>query len=293
MLKSQTDFRNCRNKYGGFTGEFLESFIKQICNGISYLHDHSLIHRDIKPHNILLNENMTFKLADFGFTCCDLGKITLTDDEKNSLTIIERKYFTKSGTPYYIAPEIYSEKYDYTSVSDLWSLGVTIYELYFNELPFPKLKSFNSLSEYLQNDNSQLYIHDKIISSQIPSSVKRILTGLLVLDPIYRLSLSNILLMLRFDPINEITVEITEETTEVIAEEIIEENTKEIIEDIIEEITHEYIEEITEHHIKETKETTKKQNIQEKWEEVDEMYSAFVDGDFSKSFIKWLKENEN
>lgn len=252
ILKNTSYFTEYRNGYGGLSGELLESFIIQISEGLMYLHGQSLIHRDIKPHNILLNENMEFKLADFGFTCCDLGNIELTEYEQHNLTVIERKYFTKSGTPYYIAPEIYKETYTYSCISDLWSLGLTIYELYFNELPLPKFKSLKDLSNHLQIETTELFIHDKIITLNIPKTLKRILTGLLMINPDNRLKIKDILLMIDCESIIEL------------------ENKKEI--------------------------ENQKANDNEQNKEIqenDQMYSTYIDGDFTKSFIKWLKENEN
>jgi serine/threonine protein kinase len=257
ILKSEKLFKEYRNKFKGLTEKFLESMIIQTCQGLDYLHNMNLIHRDIKPHNILLTENLVFKIADFGFTCCDLGNVNLTQFEQHNLTIIERKYFTKSGTPYYIAPEIYAENYNYTCISDLWSLGVSIYEMYFNKLPFPKLKSLSDLSLHLQKDTSELFIHDQIITENIPITLKRILTGLLTINPECRLKISDIFLILKCEPIKEV-----KEVEKVIPQ------------------------------IKNDNEIKKQE---ENWEKVesDEMYCTFVDENFSKSFVKWLKENEN
>jgi serine/threonine protein kinase len=254
ILKSEKLFKEYRNKFKGLTEKFLESMIIQTCQGLDYLHNMHLIHRDIKPHNILLTENFIFKIGDFGFTCCDLGNVNLTQFEQHDLTIIERKYFTKSGTPYYIAPEIYAENYNYTCVSDLWSLGVSIYEMYFNRLPFPKLKSLTDLTLHLQKDTSELFIHDQIITENIPITLKRILTGLLTINPECRLKIPDVFLILKCEPIKEIK----SDTLQI----------KEIKSDIPQ---------------------------QENWDKIegDEMYCTFVDENFSKSFVKWLKENEN
>lgn len=272
ILKSEKMFKEYRNKNKGLTEKFLESMILQTCQGLDYLHNMHLIHRDIKPHNILLTENYVFKIGDFGFTCCDLGNVNLTQFEQHNLTIIERKYFTKSGTPYYIAPEIYAENYNYTCVSDLWSLGVSIYEMYFNKLPFPKLKSLSDLSLHLQKDTSELFMHDQIISENIPITLKRILTGLLTINPECRLKISDVLLILKCEPIKEI---------------------KEVKNDIPENKTD--IPQIK-NDIPENKNDIpqiKNGHEDESWEKIDDMYSTFVDENFSKSFVKWLKENEN
>lgn len=93
--------------------------IAQMIEGLKYLHSQQIIHRDIKAANILLDEKMNLKIADFGFA-------TTNNDYK------------VLGTPNYMAPEIFGKKaYDYKV--DIWALGVIIYFLHYNNLPFNAL----------------------------------------------------------------------------------------------------------------------------------------------------------
>lgn len=84
------------------------------------MHKKNIIHRDIKPENILLDKDLNVKLGDFGWSCY-YSKINL------------RKSF--SGTMEYMAPEIYLKKAQSFSV-DIWALGVLIYEIFHNKVPF-------------------------------------------------------------------------------------------------------------------------------------------------------------
>ena len=87
---------------------------------VDYLHKKRIIHRDIKPSNIMLDKRGYIKIIDFG-----TAKI-LEENEKTK-TII--------GTPNYIPPEILLGK-GYSFGCDYWSIGVTIYYIYYGILPF-------------------------------------------------------------------------------------------------------------------------------------------------------------
>ena len=71
-------------------------FFKQIIEGIYYMHQNNVAHRDMKPQNCLLDTEYNIKIADFGFTCPLSG----TTDQGFSTT--------KLGTPQYMAPELWT-----------------------------------------------------------------------------------------------------------------------------------------------------------------------------------------
>ncbi|KAL6648388.1 hypothetical protein ACP70R_012612 [Stipagrostis hirtigluma subsp. patula] len=98
-------------------------FIRQLASGLQMLRDNNVVHRDLKPQNILLvenNENSLLKIADFGF-----AKFL----EPSSLAE------TLCGSPLYMAPEVMrAQKYD--AKADLWSVGVILYQLVTGYPPF-------------------------------------------------------------------------------------------------------------------------------------------------------------
>ena len=100
--------------------EILDMFV-QICLAIKHVHDRKVLHRDIKGQNIFLMRNGMIKLGDFG-----ISKVL-------SSTIDKAR--TMVGTPYYLSPEIVEGK-PYSFKSDVWSLGVMLYELCTLKPPF-------------------------------------------------------------------------------------------------------------------------------------------------------------
>ena len=143
---------------------------KQLVSALHYLHSHRVIHRDMKPQNILVGGDRTVKLCDFGFARA-MSSATLV------LTSIK-------GTPLYMAPELVQEQ-PYTHAVDLWSLGVILYELAVGTPPF----FTNSIYSLIQ-----LIVRDPVAYPDTMSDTfKSFLAGLLTKKPSDRLGWPDLL----------------------------------------------------------------------------------------------------
>jgi serine/threonine protein kinase len=121
--------------------KFTRKYMKQLSNGLKYLLDNNILHRDLKPQNILLSTNYDIKITDFGFATY------YTKD-----TIIN----TLCGSPMYMAPEIITRNgYDYKS--DLWSVGIILYEMLHGYTPF-NVQNFIELIKEIKRKDIQIKV---------------------------------------------------------------------------------------------------------------------------------------
>ncbi|CAD8060806.1 unnamed protein product [Paramecium sonneborni] len=99
----------------------VRNIAQQLVRALHYLHSNRIIHRDMKPQNILISADGVVKLIDFGFA--------------RAMSTNTQVLHSIKGTPLYMAPELVQEQpYDHTV--DLWSLGVILYELFVGQPPF-------------------------------------------------------------------------------------------------------------------------------------------------------------
>lgn len=149
------------HKYGGLSEILGKFYAAQVVLALEYLHHCCVIHRDVKPENVLINCSGYLLLCDFGF--CKL---------------IKNRTWTLCGTPEYLAPEIIQSQ-GYGFSVDWWALGVLIFEMCAGSPPF------------IASSPNQLY--EKIIGGiykfpdSLSSDLKYLIKGFLQIDPIKRL----------------------------------------------------------------------------------------------------------
>ena len=112
---------------GKMTEDELWRFTHDVAAGLAYLHGQqpAIIHQDIKPDNILIHKNGEYVITDFG-----ISKQLRASLRKSAMKL------NSAGAISYMGPERFSKQYQAVKASDIWSLGVSIYELATGELPF-------------------------------------------------------------------------------------------------------------------------------------------------------------
>ena len=113
-------------------------YLKQIIEGTRYMHNRSVIHRDLKLGNLFLNDHMQVKIGDFGLAT------TVTYDGERKKTLC--------GTPNYIAPEILDRKGGHSFEVDVWSIGCILYTLLIGKPPFETNNIENTYRKIQTND---------------------------------------------------------------------------------------------------------------------------------------------
>jgi polo-like kinase 1 len=138
-------------------------------NALKYLHQHRIIHRDLKLGNLFLSEKMEIKIGDFGLAT----KLDFDGEKKRTIC----------GTPNYIAPEVLEGKAGHSYEVDLWSLGVIIYTLIIGKPPF---ETSDVKATYRRIKMNAYSFPEHVVISE---NARDLISKLLVGDPKQRLTL--------------------------------------------------------------------------------------------------------
>ncbi len=107
------------------------AIVPQICDALQYAHDRGVVHRDVKPENVMIDRDGRVRIADFG-----LAKLADRETGDASLTGASQVM----GTLHYMAPEQWEHPKDVDHRADIYSLGVVFYEMLTGELPVGKFE---------------------------------------------------------------------------------------------------------------------------------------------------------
>ncbi len=155
-----------RIKKGRIPEEITRDYMQQLAKVLRYLKSRNIIHRDLKPQNILLSaDQKTLKVTDFNFA---------RELYENDLAQ------TLCGSPLYMAPEII-EKHEYTVKSDLWSVGMILYEMVYGNTPYFDACNIMDLMDKIKNRPIQY-------SNRVSPECNQLLQGLLEKDPVKRVT---------------------------------------------------------------------------------------------------------
>jgi len=150
----------------------VQCYTVQMISALRYLHQHRIIHRDLKLGNLFLNDKMEIKIGDFGLAT----KLDFDGEKKRTIC----------GTPNYIAPEVLEGKAGHSYEVDLWSLGVIVYTLIVGKPPF---ETSDVKATYRRIKMGAYSFPEHVI---ISDAARDLISKLLVGDPKMRLTLDEV-----------------------------------------------------------------------------------------------------
>lgn len=152
------------NKYGPLSEHDTVYVFRQMMCAMEYCHSFNICHRDLKPENILLSEDGDVKIIDFGMAALHQN---------------DQKLRTSCGSPHYAAPELLKSRTYRGDKADVWSMGVILYAMLAQRLPFddphlPTMLSMSKKAKYEMPEHFSLEAQDLIQRILVTEPDKRI-----------------------------------------------------------------------------------------------------------------------
>ncbi|MCA2001374.1 MAG: serine/threonine protein kinase [Chloroflexi bacterium] len=155
---------------GPLTAEEIERVVDSVGAALAYAHRQGILHRDVKPSNVIIARDGSMYLADFGLArIAQAGESTMSSD-------------AIMGTPQYISPEQAMGKKDLDAGADIYSFGVMLYEMVVGQVPFSADTPFSIIHDHIY---TPLPLPQKVNPS-VPDAVQRVLLKALAKDRLDR-----------------------------------------------------------------------------------------------------------
>lgn len=162
------------NVYGAMPWQKVFRVFYQVCTGLVYMHSQGVLHRDVKPHNVLYNDiTQVAKIIDLG-----LGKFVLPGANKNLFTTQSNSVL---GTPNFMPLEQWHSSKTVDERADIYSLGVTAYYLLAGRLPFGHNDNLKRL--YQAISNYEITPLEELVKPDVPAELLQIIKKSMQLEP--------------------------------------------------------------------------------------------------------------
>ena len=159
------DLQQLVEQHGPLACDAAADYVCQVADALDCLHRQDLVHRDIKPGNILVNKHGQVKLLDMG--------LVLDVKDKSSLTRLQN--VDVLGTADYVSPEQIDDSHHVDHRADVYSLGCTLYQLLVGHPPFPS----GTTMQRLMSHQSRQPIEMRKLRREIPEEISKLCHGML------------------------------------------------------------------------------------------------------------------
>lgn len=160
-----TDLRRLVRSQGALTVQQAANIVLQAARGLQHAHERGLIHRDVKPGNILVTPDGVAKVSDLGLA----GFMYLADEDPRAGKIV--------GTADYLSPEQIRTPTEITAASDIYSLGCTLYYAVTGKVPFPGGSARDKARRHCQE--SSIPWHPKRFNPDVPEEFVEIVADMM------------------------------------------------------------------------------------------------------------------